>query len=420
MRKNFLPLGRRLQELPLLPGILGISLLFATLPAAAQPPGRAASQHGRARPAKIATIVAEEVVQGLDHPWAMAFLPDGRALVTERGGALRIVDTAEGELSAPLEGTPAVYAKGQGGLLDVALDPDFATNRLVYLSFAEPGEGGASTAVGRGRLEGGRLEGFEVIFSQEPKVEGDKHFGGRIVFSPEGLLFLTLGERGLSEPAQDLSNHLGKVVRIERDGSVPADNPFADRSDARPEIWSYGHRNIEGAAIEPGTDMLWVAEMGPYSGDDELNIAEPGLDYGWGQDSDGRDVPKPPPDERIGDAIEHWTPAISPSGMIFYTGTVFPEWRGSVLIGGLTARGIVRLVLDGREVVEEERIPLGERIRDIVQGPDGLIYVLTDEAAGSIWRLEPQRGDVPAVDPSLSTLRAYCVIEEPKLTSRVR
>jgi glucose/arabinose dehydrogenase len=396
MRKNFLPLGHRLQELPLRLGILGISLLSATLPSAAQQ---------RARPAKIATIVAEEIAQGLDHPWAMAFLPDGRALVTERKGTLRIVDT-EGELSAPVEGTPAVFAEGQGGLLDVALDPDFATNHLVYLSFAEPGAGGASTAVGRGRLEGGRLEGFEVIFSQEPKVEGDKHFGGRIVFSPEGRLFLTLGERGLSEPAQDLSNHLGKVVRIERDGSVPADNPFTDRSDARPEIWSYGHRNIEGAAIEPGTDMLWVAEMGPQGGDDELNISEAGLDYGWGQDHDGRDIPKSRTDEHFADAIEHWTPVISPSGMIFYTGAVFPEWRGSVLIGGLTARGIVRLVLDGREVVEEERIPLGERIRDIVQGPDGLIYVLTDEAAGSIWRLEPQREDVPALDPSQSTLRA--------------
>ena len=391
MRKNFLPFGLGLQEVPLLLAALGIALSIAT-------PAGAAS----ALPARILAIEVSELARGLDHPWGMAFLPDGRLLVTERPGALRIL-SRDGRMSPPLEGIPQVFAEGEGGLLDVALDPDFASNQLVYLSFAEPGDGGASTAVGRGRLVDGHLEGFEVVFSQEPKVEGDKHFGGRIVFSPEGRLFLTLGERGLSEPAQDLSNHLGKIVRIERDGSIPEDNPFAARSGARPEIWSYGHRNIEGAAIEPGTDTLWVAEMGLEDGD-ELNVSEAGLDYGWGGHYDGPDVPDPSTEQRFTDAVEHWTPLISPSGMMFYTGRAFPEWRGSVLIAGLNARGVVRLVLDGREVVVEERIPLGERIRDVEQGPDGLIYVLTDETDGSVWRLEPERET--GFDPSLSTLRA--------------
>ena len=335
-----------------------------------------------------------ELERGLDHPWGMAFLPDGRLLVTERAGRLRILDP-DGNLSRPLEGTPEVYADGQGGLLDVALDPKFATNRLVYLSFAEPGDGGASTAVGRGRLGEGRIEDFEVIFSQKPKVESNKHFGGRIVFAPDGRLVLTLGERFMFAPAQDLGSHLGKLVRIERDGSVPKDNPFVERRGVRHEIWSCGHRNVESAAFQPDTGDLWIAEMGPEGGD-ELDLIEPGRNYGWplvswGRHYDGRDIPDPPTQPRFVDAVVQWTPVISPSGMVFYTGDAFPEWYGSMLIGGLTAQALVRLELIGREVLSEERIQLYERIRDVEQGPDGLVYVLTDAPEGSVWRLEPHR-----------------------------
>ncbi len=339
-------------------------------------------------------IAVENLAGGLDHPWGMAFLPDGRLLVTERAGNLRILGT-DGALSEPLEWTPAVFAEGQGGLLDVALDPEFPSNRLVYLSFAEPGEGGASTAVGRGRPEDGRIEGFEVIFRQEPEVSGPNHFGGRIVFSPQGNLFLTLGERFKFEPAQDLSNHLGTIVRLNPDGTVPQDNPFVGQADAEDAIWSYGHRNIESAAIHPETGALWIAEMGPCGGD-ELNLPEPGRNYGWpvvswGQNYDGTNIPDPPTQPRFADAIKHWTPVISPSGMIFYTGDLFPEWRGSVLIGRLSSGGLVRVAVDGQEATGEERIPLGARIRDVEQGSDGAAYVLTDQDDGNVWRLRPLR-----------------------------
>lgn len=337
-------------------------------------------------------VAVESLASGLDHPWGMAFLPDGRLLVTERAGALRILGTDK-QLSAAVTGTPTVFAAGQGGLLDVALDPDFASNALVYLAFAEPGGGGASTALGRGRLAGDTIEEFKVIFRQTPKVSGPNHFGGRIVFSPDGHLFLTQGERFKFDPAQDLSNHLGKIVRIKPDGSVPADNPFVGKENAKAEIWSYGHRNIESAAIHPRTGALWVAEMGPMGGD-ELNLIERGRNYGWplvswGKHYDGRDIPDPPTQPSFADAVKQWTPTISPSGMVFYGGEMFPKWRGSMLIGGLTASGIVRITLDGSKVTGEERIPLGARIRDVEQAPDGSIYVLTDQDDGDIWRLKP-------------------------------
>lgn len=339
-------------------------------------------------------VSVENVASGLDHPWGMAFLPDGRLLVTERAGFLRILGV-DGKLSERIRGTPEVFAQGQGGLLDVALDPGFASNNLVYLSFAEPGKGGASTAVGRGYLRNGQLEDFDVIFRQQPKVSGPNHFGGRIVFSPAGNLFLTMGERYKFEPAQDRSNHLGTIVRIHPDGSVPEDNPFVGHEDAEPEIWSYGHRNIESAAIHPQTGALWIGEMGPLGGD-ELNLPEPGQNYGWpvvswGQHYDGRDIPDPPTHPRFADAIKYWTPVISPSGMCFYTGDLFPEWRGSVLIGSLTTESLVRLELEGETVAGEERIPLGARIRDVEQGPDGAVYLLTDQKDGNVWRLTPLR-----------------------------
>jgi aldose sugar dehydrogenase len=339
-------------------------------------------------------LLVEAVAGGLEHPWGMAFLPDGQLLVTERPGRLRLVGR-DGTVSAPLAGAPAVFAQGQGGLLDVALDPDFASSRLVYLSFAEPGSGGASTALGRGRLRGAGLEDFQVVFRQAPKVAGPNHFGGRIVFAPGGVLFLTLGERSAFQPAQDLGSHLGKVVRIRHDGSVPVDNPFVGRAGARPEIWSYGHRNVESAALHPGTRALWIGEMGP-SGGDELNVPAAGGNYGWplvswGQHYDGRDIPDPPSEPRFADAVRHWTPVISPSGMLFYTGERFPAWKGSVLVGGLSARALVRVRADAARAEELERIPLGARIRDVEQAPDGSVYVLTDARDGAVWRIAQAR-----------------------------
>jgi len=342
------------------------------------------------RNTKVGTIKVETVATGLSHPWGLAFLPDGRMLVTERSGTLRLV-SKDGKLSEPLSGVPKVVVAGQGGLLDVAIDPDFKSNSLVYLTYSEPGEGGAGTAVARGKLGESGLDGVEVIFRQEPKVGGGNHFGSRLVFAPDGKLFVTLGERFTFTPAQDLTNDLGKIVRINPDGSVPKDNPFVGRTDARPEIWSYGHRNPQGAAIHPETGKLWETEFGPRGGD-ELNIPQAGANYGWpvvswGSHYTGEDIPDPPTHPEFADAIYHWNPVISPSGITFYTADAIPGWKGNLLIGGLSEQAIVRLTLDGEKVVDEERIPMGARIRDVVQGPDGAVYALTDEGNGEILRL---------------------------------
>jgi len=342
------------------------------------------------RNTKAGTIKVETVATGLSHPWGLAFLPDGRMLVTERSGTLRLV-SKDGTLSEPLSGVPKVVAMGQGGLLDVAIDPDFKSNNLVYLTYSEPGEGGASTAVARGKLGESGLDGVEVIFRQEPKVGGGNHFGSRLAFAPDGKLFVTLGERFTFTPAQDLTNDLGKIVRINPDGSVPKDNPFVGRTDARPEIWSYGHRNPQGAAIHPETGKLWETEFGPMGGD-ELNIPQAGQNYGWpvvswGSHYTGEDIPDPPTRPEFADAIYHWNPVISPSGITFYTADAIPAWKGNLLIAGLSSQAIVRLTLDGEKVVDEERIPMGTRIRDVVQGPDGAVYALTDEGNGEILRL---------------------------------
>jgi aldose sugar dehydrogenase len=340
---------------------------------------------------KQGTIRAQILADGLDHPWGLAFLPDGRMLVTEKTGRLRIIDK-DGKASQPLKGVPKVVDAGQGGLLDVALDPGFAENSLVYLSYSEPGDGGkAGTAVARGKLGADGLDGVQVIFRQYPKVDGGNHFGSRLVFAPDGKLFITLGERFQFDPAQDLATHLGKIVRINADGSVPADNPFVGQEGKLPEIWSYGHRNPQGAAIHPETGKLWEAEFGPRGGD-ELNIPQAGKNYGWpvvswGKHYDGTDIPDPPTHPEFADAIAHWTPVISPSGITFYTSDAIPGWKGNLLIGGLSSEAIVRLTLDGEKVVEEERIPMGTRIRDVAQGPDGAVYALTDESNGKILRL---------------------------------
>jgi aldose sugar dehydrogenase len=338
------------------------------------------------------SVRVETVASGLTHPWAIAFLPDGRLLVTERPGTLRIVDR-EFNLSEPLSGVPEVFAQGQGGLLDVAVDPDFESNRLIYLTFAEAGAGGASTAAARGVLGEAGLEDVVVIFRQEPRLGGGGHFGSRLVFNHDGTLFVTTGDRQQFDPAQDLSNHIGTIVRINPDGSLPEDNPFLDDDAARPEIWSYGHRNVQGAALHPETGELWAHEHGPRGGD-ELNIARAGENHGWpivswGNHYDGRPIPDPPERPQFADAIHHWTPAIAPSGMTFYTGDLFPDWHGNLLLGGLVARAVIRLSLDGHTVTGEERIDLGTRVRDVRQGPDGAVYVTTDEPAGRILRLMP-------------------------------
>jgi aldose sugar dehydrogenase len=338
---------------------------------------------------KEATLKVETVATKLQNPWGLAFLPDGRMLVTEKPGKLRIV-TKDGTKSEPLKGVPEVAAGGQGGLLDVALDPKFAENGLVYLSFSEPGEGGAGTSVARGKLGADGLENVEVIFRQKFKVSGGNHFGSRLAFSPDGKLFVTTGDRFKFEPAQDLSTHVGKVIRINPDGSVPEDNPFVGQDGKLPEIWSYGHRNAQGAAIQPETGKLFEHEFGPLGGD-ELNVIEPGKNYGWplvswGKHYDGKEIPDPPTRPEFTDAIRHWTPVISPSGMTFYTADAIPGWKGNLLIGGLSSQALVRLTLDGEKVTGEERIPLGGRIRNVVQGPDGAVYVL-EESKGSIVRL---------------------------------
>jgi len=344
-------------------------------------------------------ILVTVVTEGLDHPWAIAFLPDGDMLVTERPGNLRVVK-ADGSKSEPISGTPQVDARGQGGLLDVALDPDFGSNRLVYLSFAEAGEGGNSTAVARGRLseDPTALENVEVIFSQQPKVESTAHFGSRLVFDNEGHLYVTMGERSdrqFRDHAQDLTTHLGTIARINPDGSVPDDNPFVGRNDALPEIYAYGIRNSQAAALHPETGVLWEIEHGPRGGD-ELNIIRAGANYGWPVVTFGREYYGP----RIGegtsapgmeDPIYQWTPVIAPSGMIFYGGDTFLQWQGNLFVGGLASTALVRLELDGEKVAHEERLleDLDFRIRDVAEGPDGAIYVATDEDNGMILRIAP-------------------------------
>lgn len=340
-------------------------------------------------------IAVEHIVGDLDNPWGMDFLPDGRLLITERSGNLRILGT-DGELSDPVQGTPVVYAQGQGGLMDVAVDPDFNNNQRIYLSFAAPGpEGSAATALGHGRLSGGTLEDFEVIFQQKPWITGPNHFGNRIAFDDNGQVFLALGDRFQFDPAQSLDNHIGKVVRLNEDGSIPEDNPFVRQKNAEPAIWSYGHRNIEAAAVHPKTGALWVMEMGPLGGD-ELNQPQAGKNYGWptvswGIHYDGKDIPDPTTRPEFADAIEHFSPVVSPSGMIFYSGDKFPSWRGSALIGGLSAQELVRLKVEGDRVTDDERIPLAARIRDVEQGPTGDVFVLTGPKRehGALLRLTP-------------------------------
>lgn len=338
---------------------------------------------------------AVSLVSGLEHPWGMAFLPDGQMLITERSGQLKVLSVDQWQ-SNEIRGLPEISAKGQGGLLDVAIHPDFERNQWVYLSYAAKGEGGIGTEVGRGRLTGDRLEGWQTLFRLQPKSGARYHFGSRLVFDRDGNLYITLGDRGERMRSQRLDDHAGSVIRLTDDGSVPADNPFVAEAGAMPEIYSYGHRNIQGAALHPETGQLWIHEHGPQGGD-ELNLIKPGVNYGWpvitygaeygSGESIGEGTHKPGMEQ----PLHYWVPSIAPSGMTFYTGNRFPDWRGNLFIGSLKFQLLVRLELKGQTVKRETRMLKGDygRIRDVENGPDGYLYLLTDAPNGQLIRLEP-------------------------------
>ncbi|HQU77933.1 MAG TPA: PQQ-dependent sugar dehydrogenase [Azonexus sp.] len=339
---------------------------------------------------------AVTVTEGLEFPWGLAFLPDGRMLVTERPGRLRLV-TADGRLDPkPVDGLPPIAAINQGGLLDVALHPDFAKNGWIYLSYAAEGAGGYGTEVLRGRLEGHALRDVQVIFRMQPKSKPGHHFGSRLVFDRQGYLYITLGDRGEMERAQRLDDHAGSVIRLHDDGRVPADNPFVGKAGAKPEKFTLGNRNIQGAALHPQTGEVWAHEHGPQGGD-EINIIRAGVNYGWPVITYGRNYVT---GTKIGEGTSkpgmaqlllYWTPSIAPSGMAFYTGNRFPQWRDNLFVGALAGQMLVRLQLDGERIVKQERLlenALG-RIRDVRNGPDGLLYLLIDSSQGRIIRLEP-------------------------------
>lgn len=367
------------------------ALITATTPAFAVSPQHFESEQG--------TLEVTSITKGLEHPWALAFLPDRQGmLVTERPGNLRVV-SADGKLSAPLSGVPKVWAKGQGGLLDVVLSPDFKQDRTVYLSYAEGGGEGdkAGTAVGRGRLSDDltAIKDFKVIFRQEPKLSVGNHFGSRLVFDRDGYLFITLGENNDRPTAQDLDKLQGKVVRIYPDGKVPDDNPFVGQAGVRPEIWSYGHRNPQGAALNPWTGTLWENEHGPQGGD-EINIIERGKNYGWpmathGINYSGQPIPEAKGESAEGTVAPHhvWEKSPGLSGMAFYDADRFKAWQHNVFIGALVSQELIRLQFDGDRVVHEERLlgELNKRIRDVRQGPDGYLYVLTDEDDGALYKI---------------------------------
>jgi glucose/arabinose dehydrogenase len=351
-------------------------------------------------PSSAGNLTVETIATGLANPWALAFLPDGRLVVTERAGRMRIVGK-DGKLSSPLAGVPQVAARGQGGLHDVVLDHDYAQNNTIYFCFAEPVDGGARTALARAKLIDGatpQLDDVKVIFHQDGPLSRGNHFGCRIVQTPDGNLFLTMGDHfTYRNEAQNLANHLGKIVRIRPDGSVPPDNPFVNRTGAKPEIWSYGHRNSQGAAINPQTGKLWEHEHGPRGGD-EINIPEAGKNYGWpvigyGIDYDGTKIHESTQKAGMEQPIKYWVPSIAPSGMAFYTGDLLPTWRGSLFVGALAGQILVRLELKGDTVGSEERLlrTLNERIRDVRMGPDGALWLATDNSAGRILRLAPAR-----------------------------
>lgn len=346
-------------------------------------------------------IKVTEVANDLEEPWAIAFLPDRRMLVTTKPSGKLYIVTPAGKKSPAVAGLPAVDGRKQGGLLDVEVAPDYAESGRIYWTYYEPREGGNGLAVARARLVDGthpRIEDLRVVFRMQPTMDSTAHAGGRMVFTPDGKLFVTLGERFILEgraQAQDLRSDLGKIVRINPDGSVPQDNPFVGRPDARPEIWTSGHRNVLAAALD-GNKRLWIVEMGPRGGD-ELNLILKGKDYGWptigyGEDYSGEPMHRTTQAPGLEQPIYYWDPVISPSGLTIYSGDLFPEWKGSFLIGGLSSKALVRLVLRDDRVVGEERLltDLDARIREVVQGPDGAVYVLTDDRHGKLLKLTPE------------------------------
>ncbi|OLB71535.1 MAG: hypothetical protein AUI16_23135 [Alphaproteobacteria bacterium 13_2_20CM_2_64_7] len=346
-------------------------------------------------------LAMQTMARALDHPWALAFLPDGRILVTERPGRMRLI-AKDGTLSPPLGGVPKVFASGQGGLHDVVLDRSFAQNHTVYLCYAEPVDGRGRTALARARLvdEGTtRLDALQVIFRQAGPLSSGNHFGCRIVQTADDNLFLTTGDHFTTrDQAQNLGDDLGKIIRIRPDGSVPPDNPFVGRAGAKPEIWSYGHRNAQGLVLDPATGKLWEHEHGPRGGD-EVNIIEKGKNYGWpvigyGIDYSGAKIHESTHKPGMEQPLKYWVPSIAPSGMTFYTGDLFAAWRGSLFLGALVSQVLVRLEIDGDKVVKEERLlqQLRERIRDVRQGPDGALWLATDNSSGRILRLAPAKG----------------------------
>lgn len=354
----------------------------------------------QAHPTREHSVRVVTVTRGLEHPWSLAFLPDGRMLVTERPGRLRIV-TADGKIEArPVDGLPRVDAQGQGGLLDVVLHPDFARNGWIYFTYSQRDDSGNGTELARAKLAGGpgtyRLDDLQVLFRMQPKSNGGLHFGSRLVFDREGRLYMTLGERGSMKRAQDLGDHGGKILRLTDDGKPAAGNPFVGNASARAEIYSYGHRNVQGAALHPATGALWASEHGPQGGD-ELNLVKAGANYGWPVITYGVSYGSGTP---IGEGTEksgmeqprkYWIPSPALSGMAFYQGDRFPKWRGNVLLGALRGQALIRVVLDGDRVIEDEIMLNGKlaRIRDVRVGPDGYVYLLSDQPNGAIFRLEP-------------------------------
>jgi glucose/arabinose dehydrogenase len=394
-----------LRSSTLLFSLLVIATSIGAQPRPVPPPNGVSSSAGNIRIERLAT---------LEYPWGLAQLPDGRLLITEKPGRLRI--WANGRLSEPVQGVPAVVNRSpgeQGGLLDVEADPNFATNRLVYLSYSEADPNGATIAetgelrfgngidytdsvvrggaIARGRLEGNTLRDVQVIWRQVPKTGGRGHFGVRIVFGPDGKLYATSGERMRFDPAGSLKSNLGKVIRINPDGSTPADNPFAGTDTARADIWTYGHRNMLSMAFDP-SGKLWVLEMGPLGGD-ELNLIQRGKNYGWpfvsnGDNYAGPAIPDHATRRDLTAPVRTWVPVIAPSGALFYSGAMFPAWRGSLIAGGLATQSLIRLQLDGEtRVAVEERVFMGRRIRDVAQAPDGALFVIVDDKAGDLLRL---------------------------------
>jgi len=363
----------------------GLLCLLAAFSASAQ------KQSSQEHPFRLTTLT-----EGLQNPWSMAFLPDGRVLVTERPGRLRVISKDFRLDPQPIGGVPAVVASGQGGLLDVVLHPKFAENNLVYLSYAAGDRNGIGTEVARGVLRGNQLENVQVIFRMQPKLRNGYHFGSRLVFDREGYLFITLGDRGEMDRAQNPGDHNGSVIRLHDDGRVPKDNPFVGKAGWLPEKFTLGNRNMQGAALHPQNGLLWTHEHGPQGGD-EINVMRAGVNYGWPvitygvNYGIGTKIGEGTARDGMAQPIHRWVPSIAPSGMAFYTGNRFPKWRGDLFVGALKDQMLVRLKLDGEKIVGEERLiknAIG-RIRDVRVGPDGLIYLLTDESNGVLARLEP-------------------------------